>query len=122
MDHKEDNKLIAEFMGLSYCTKYLYEGWYRNSEHNHRICDFGGLKYNHSWDWLMPVVKKIELMNKETGLMGVFILFGLGRTRVQCYKSERLLHEIDILEEQYGIQPTYQAVVEFIKWYNNERN
>jgi len=55
----ENNKIIAAFMGLSYCTKHQYEGWYKNAEFNERICDFDGLKYHSSWDWLMPVVEKI---------------------------------------------------------------
>lgn len=57
------NKLIAEFMGLAYCEKYLYEGWYKNSEFNYRICSKDGLKYHESLDWLMPVIDKIRNSN-----------------------------------------------------------
>ena len=60
MNTTEGNKLIAEFMGLSYCTEYLYEGWYNNHEHNHRLCDFNGLKYHSFWDWLMPCIGRIS--------------------------------------------------------------
>lgn len=27
---KKGNNLIAPFMGLAYCERYLYEGWYKN--------------------------------------------------------------------------------------------
>ena len=52
-------KLIAEFVGLAYCDKYQYEGWYKNSEFNNRICtDERDFKYHSSLDWLMPVIEK----------------------------------------------------------------
>ena len=41
----EGNKLIAEFMGLSML---------------HNQTRLETLKYHSSWDWLMPVVEKIE--------------------------------------------------------------
>lgn len=56
----DGNTLIAEFIGLSFCNKYMYEGWYTNKEHNHRICDYNGLKYHISWNELMPVIGKIS--------------------------------------------------------------
>lgn len=47
---KADNELIAEFM-----NKVLYDDW---------VAVDGklpsGLRYDTSWDWLMPVVEKIE--------------------------------------------------------------
>lgn len=65
MTTTEGNKLIAEFMGLSYCVKHMYTGWYKNHEHNHRICDYDGLKYHSSWDWLMPAIGKISNQCEE---------------------------------------------------------
>ena len=79
----EGNKLIASFMGD---TK-------RNLELDPNV---SGYHYHDSFDWLMPVVEKIEMMNKDTGIMGVFTFFGLGRTRIQCYIKEGLSNEIDI--------------------------
>ena len=76
--------------------------------------------YN-DWNSLMPVVEKIELMNKGTGMMGVFTLYGLGRTKVQCYKNELFCYEVDVIDKNYGIQPTYQAAVKFIEWYNKNK-
>jgi len=56
----ENNKIIAEFMGMSYYEKFLFEGWYKNNEHNQRVCNYEDLKYNSSWDWIIPVIEKIE--------------------------------------------------------------
>jgi hypothetical protein len=46
MNTQENNKLIAEFMNY---PDLGTEG------------DFSYLKYHSSWDWLMPVLKKINL-------------------------------------------------------------
>tara|TARA_R110000868_G_scaffold387768_1_gene656439 strand:- start:554 stop:856 length:303 start_codon:yes stop_codon:yes gene_type:complete len=56
----KNNKLIAEFMGLSHCE----EGWItipnenRNGVSENEISN--DLQYHTSWDWLMPVIEKIE--------------------------------------------------------------
>jgi len=120
MQHTEDNKLIAQFMGGNHniLTNMLKLDIYGNGE---KWYFYEQLKYNSSWDWLMPVVEKISLMNKTTGFMGVFTLFNLGRTKVQCYNRENLTKDIDILDQRSGIAPTYKAVVEFIKWYNENK-
>lgn len=125
----ENNQLIRQFMGLSPKLQspdvYSYsDGIFYSVRGSIEECIEGMnkyVKYHTSWDWLMPVVEKIELMNKETGFMGTFTLFGQGRTKVKCYIKENLKHEIDILSERYGIAPTYKAVVEFIQWYNTEK-
>ena len=103
------NKLIAEFMGLSYCEKYRYEGWYKNHEHNHRICDFDGLKYHTSWDWLMPVVEKIEKMNTTVVIEGIMCEI----------KTHSIGFDMTASDERSKILAVYYAVIEFIKWYND---
>ena len=101
-----DNKLIAEFMGYRYdkCVssedkstplseqgdyyipKYNSGDWVSESE----------LEFHKSWDWLMPVVDKIEQVNE-----GV---------------PEQMLH-VNLYSERREV---YNAVVEFIKEYNDE--
>ena len=69
----EDNKLIAEFMGVK---PPLY------------------MEYHTSWDWLIPVVNKIEMECKGVPIQLIDVSF---------YDE---IHEV------------YWAVVEFIKTYN----
>ena len=49
---KTDNELIAEFMGM----KYSDERSFNDGEWTHSIKSLS--KFEASWDWLMPVVKK----------------------------------------------------------------
>lgn len=64
MNH-EENKLIAEFLGWEYSPN-VYDVWTPdwNCPFSNKIpttCPYTeGLYFNESWDWLMPVVDKIE--------------------------------------------------------------
>ncbi len=94
----KENKLIAEFMGLEYAPKdKRWDDWF---DKNGTRVTFGNripLLYNASWDWLMPVVNK-------------------------CMQSGDNTNEWDALYDALStvnITNTYDAVVEFIKQYNN---
>ena len=89
----KDNKLIAEFMGVVFHDD---ENQYYNADGLH----IGNtLQYHTSWDWLMPVVQKIEdYLSDNVGEVGYF--------------DDGLISN--------DIEVRYQAVVEFIKQYDNE--
>ena len=55
----KDNKLIAEFMGMT--TSEIDESMmiFKTPQGNDVIY-LDELKYHESWDWLMPVLKKIN--------------------------------------------------------------
>ena len=91
---KNENKLIAEFMGYKVVDKpkvvngeNFFE--YIDENGNYTYCN-SLLKYD-TWNWLMPVVEKIEQVNQ-----GV---------------PQQMLH----LSLYSTIDEVYQAVVEFIK-------
>ena len=89
----DDNKLIAEFMGMKYSDKRSYD----NGEWTHSIESLS--KFQTSWDWLMPVVKRCwEIANElEIG-----------------FDEMTLEHRFDCIA--YGdLDESYEAVVEFIK-------
>ena len=87
-----ENKLIAEFMGVVFHDDenqyYDNNGLYIGEE----------LRYHTSWDWLMPVVQKFSESNK--------------------YLDEQ--DEQDLMQTLlYGyIDDVYRLIVEFIKEYN----
>jgi hypothetical protein len=90
----ENNKLIAEFMGM----KYSDERSFNNGEWTYSIRSLN--KFKTSWDWLMSVVKKIEQIEGS-------------------YEIEEFLLIRDELCTG-RIETSYLSVVEFIKWYNNK--
>ena len=93
----DNNKLIAVFMGLKQDPHNEYylidENKHVGYEHIHESC----FLYDSEWGWIIPVVQKIE---EECG--GV---------------PEQLL-DVSFYDE---IGDVYQAVVEFIKTYNDEQ-
>ena len=130
---KTDNELIAEFMGV-YETKdsfdsyghdipcyYTDNGIYRTrtlTVPGKTFSDFcKAAQYHTSWDWLMPVVDKIESLRKYYS------------TRIH-FNADEGIHFCDIVDvDNYEracqksciskITAVYKAVVQFIKWYNN---
>lgn len=60
---KNDNELIAEFMGFKYYADY---GHHRDVYYEEAVIDpadpdfVQSPHWNESWDWLMPVVEKIS--------------------------------------------------------------
>ena len=89
MNTQENNRLIAEFMGLVVSNREDYH----SSLHTNVDAD---LKYHTSWDWLMPVAKKC--INPEVNTEG---WDNLAVKLTTCNSDE-----------------VYEAVVEFIKQYN----
>tara|TARA_R110002020_G_scaffold245766_3_gene459460 strand:+ start:6821 stop:7102 length:282 start_codon:yes stop_codon:yes gene_type:complete len=92
----ENNKRIAEFMGYE---SYKFRGYtmFVYEENNHRA-DID-LQYLTSWDWLMPVVNK-------------------------CMQTGDNTDEWDALSDALStinITNVYEAVVEFIKFYNQNK-
>ena len=71
--------------------------------------DLWGLKYHSSWDWLMPVWKKITDISpvfdeyKECDTIGY-----------EAYQS------VPIFLELVEILRVHEYIVNFIKWYNNK--
>jgi len=116
MSNQENNKLIAEFMDLEtpdgcyfeYITK---EGERSNPTH------FILLEYHLSWDWLMPVVEKIESSGYE---------FFIVEDRIKIAHNTDHSTEIIInftLGRNYGSkrEAVYQGVLEFINEYNKNK-
>ena len=101
---KENNVLIAEFMGLkvdkvweSTLTPYFIDGRYTN------------LRYNQSWDWLMEVVEKIWNIIGNRSSLWYFEV-----SENETIYSNREYDGNNLLD-------CYSAVVNFIIWYNDSR-
>ena len=65
MNVTEQNKLIAEFMGFVNTTPT--DKYFNIMEHSvtKQLQEPMSAKYHSSWDWLMPVVEKIERLSNN---------------------------------------------------------
>jgi hypothetical protein len=100
----EGNKLISSFMGLAGKTGNEYPigiGW----------CTDEHMQYHSSWDWLMPVVEKIEAIENsddyEVDIFGNCCEIGTNDNHSAVGKTK--------------IEATWKAVVQFIQWYNQNK-
>lgn len=108
----ESNKLIASFMGLTLGHPELFElRWadqYFDANRN-RIGKH--LLYHSSYDWLMPVVEKIEGLGHDVSILKNAV--GLQWCGIGKFSSNKTK-----ATGTTKIEAIYSAVVEFIKWYN----
>jgi hypothetical protein len=106
MSLQSDNQLIAEFMGT---TKLPY-GWTavegRLYAYNDKYYP-SQLKYHCNWNWIMPVVEKIERMGYD---------FNINNSHVIVCNSENGYEYDDMADSK--IEIVRLAVVEFIKRHN----
>ena len=111
-----DNKLIAEFMqsiedGLYLDGLYFHNGGYYDTN----------MEFHKSWDWLMPVVDKIESIHGVFRRGSMTKGGQLHNATEKKYVIEYGMHD-KVIAHVYAttrIEAEYQAVVEFIKAKNN---
>ena len=100
----ENNRLMAEFMGLNIITDGI----------SFFDTNYKPLKNYHSdWNWLMEVVEKIENL-------GYGVTIGMADYCIIQNDWKEDLKEIHSLTENSKLLCTYNACVEFIKWYNQQ--
>lgn len=103
----ESNKLIAEFMGATLVDWLSEVDPTYNLKENSCIYRISEMQYHASWDWLMPVVEKIE-QDKS-------IAFGLVRNGAKFLKDGNVIAD-SVCDTK--IDAVYYAVIQFIEWYN----
>ena len=111
----ENNKLIAEFMGRKgKVNNHLY--WVNIP--NSKWVSLEEMKFHSSWDWLMPVVEKIEtFIFEDDEYYNFHILGGCSVYVISSHGNELIYSD----KEQSKLECLWIAVVEFIKWYNNDK-
>jgi hypothetical protein len=115
MNTIESNKLIAEFMGLEYAPKdKRWDDWF--TKDGTRVT-FGSripLQYHSSWDWLMPVVDKIECtsVDNEDNSDNFF------NVMIEVFECNINGGDISICKSgNTKREATYNTIIEFIKCY-----
>lgn len=104
---KTDNELISEFMGISLTPIGLRRNVMAKSYYDNE------LKYSTSWDWLIPVVEKIESI--EHVIIDIF----KEATKVKYYKNDIQEWTTTQWDAESKISHVYKACIEFIKHYNS---
>lgn len=119
---REGNILIAEFLGSKYiddAPEDYPNGYYYQPEDLEEDCPTGDPEewvFNSSWDWLMPVVEKIERIENP------IIHVEIATSHVRCKCSKWLLEYLEdgYDEEDSKIGAVYKMILAFIKEYNEQ--
>jgi hypothetical protein len=116
----KENELIAEFMGFKQPhPEYPNTSYWYKELPNGRLETLAILNYHISWDWLMPVVEKINLLDdyRYTFLIGSMDAQIVDNVTNDVIVEVSCKHSVDEL-----IKSVYDAVVEFIKQHNKDNN
>ena len=116
-DNLENNKIIADFMNQPYEE---FNGSIALSEANEGVLYYDPivyLNYDRDWSLLMPVVEKIETMGTI-----VQIWLCLAKScRITTTGFKKPTIRIANTESNSLIEAVYEAVIEYIKWYNQNK-
>jgi len=122
MNIQENNKLIAEFMDIDTSGKdiYIHEHErlvrvpYEYTCEESCLYTLETLKYHKSWDWLMPVVEKINYKVADTWRI---VQIGIGTKYVDVTN----FNTSDLFYYNTGnnIEDTYNCCIDVIKALNN---
>lgn len=118
----ENNILIAEFMGGENQNRFIpsrncieFDKKAHHGITNLKSYYYEDSRYSRDWNWLMPVVEKIENDSMY---------------KIRIEGSVVSINNTDILHSFGGdffktsnskIEAVYNAVIEFIKWYNENK-
>lgn len=112
MNTTENNKLIAEFMGMKPQDKNELDGFWTNTIKAHKYDSVMNLQFDSSWNWLMEVVEKIE---------SIGFTFEVKKNWARVTrKRESIILRWE--QDKSKIEAVYKACLEFIKWYNSNES
>jgi hypothetical protein len=122
----ENNKLIAEFMGGKNTARgYFIPYWCLVNMDSIELGKGKITEYHKSYDWLMPVVEKIESLKSPDGQCAgnyFCMILGNGISIELPNKEKDILICSTEQKKLTKIEAVYLGVVKFIKWYNkNEK-
>jgi hypothetical protein len=97
MNTEKNNKLISEFLNdkiIIEDTEYIISR------------DLPNMKFDSSWDWIIPVIKKIRNITNAKLSIDLF----------DTYRNMNLM----LSPFHFNIKEVNEAVIEFIEWYNKQ--
>lgn len=115
---QQTNKAIALFMELTYDerTNTFHDGSRKLLPKE--------LKYHLSWNWIMPVIEKIQDMYGDNVEFKKRINNGYhaGVLKYCAFLSIENYKEIFIRSSNSDIETVHNVVHQFIEWYNNNKS
>jgi hypothetical protein len=133
----QNNKIIAEFMGCTnfkmYNDSFTFDHpnktkweWSNRFKDNIETNNFSSSSsfYDNDWNWLMEVVEKIESLEfypKNSTCIG-FDSFGVEINKNRCDITRYGDFTSHLLQSNGNtrMETVYNAVLDFIKWYNEQ--
>lgn len=103
------NKLIAEFMGCTHIFQNIAGHWrgsFTGEEDDHLDLP----EYDLDWNELIPVLEKIASL-------GNLYRYKINNGHTTIHNSQGAIFQVVNTDPK---KATYEAVVEFIKWYNSQ--
>ena len=120
----KDNILIAKFMD-NWTDNGLEPAYY---VYNHKGYQSNELLFHSSWDWLMPVIDKIESIGETKDRKRRFEInshncqTAVFKPKFEVFIVGCYLKSPEKEKASSKIEAAYKVVIKFIKWYNkNEK-
>ena len=103
----DEKQLVSEFMGYEYINEDVFLETYdlAKDDTSHLMVDRAAEQYKTDWNWLMGVIAEIQSVCNEEGLWEVA-------------EYEHLAYYLI----GANIENTFNHVVKFIEWYNNNQD
>ena len=124
---EQNNRMIAEFMGFKFAPRLILPDELKDSTYSTSVFveevriqggfepnSYNNLHFHTSWDWLIPVVEKINTL--FGGEMNTLIM----SNSCKIYSDNPSIYN-SIVDANSTIEATYQAVCQFIEWYNENK-
>lgn len=102
---RDNALLIAKFEGYETEENSIYGNIYYSEDNERTALDTA---YHNSWDWLMPVIKKIDSYANEK----------LSFSKFDDYRTNWAMIN---RPSKYDIDNVYKQVIQFIEWYNGNK-
>ncbi len=117
METKEGNELIAKYMDVVWYSNDRNGSYYIGKNVPYPFVT--SLGYHASWEWIMPVIDKINGLGKEYSI-------AIFKTYISCtvekggkvYKDFSFAHSEYITATQTGKQAAFKLLIKFIIWHN----
>ena len=112
----ENNKLIVEFLGYKNISQNDPDFNFYSKNNKTPELELMSLLYHKDWNHLMSVVEKIQSIGYCVTISQIV------KNKPICSIELGDMEEIYIENKSSHIDTVYEAVVDFIKWYNEQKN